>query len=292
MNVIKTVKLKINSHSNVFKETLSVYRNALACIVEIVNNEWTDISNLMTAKDKNNYTEKLIHKTVENPSPQYTKFDNLFYKFPSYFRRAAIAESIGIVNSYQSNLENWKLKKHKFESDGKILKDLAPVLSYKHYSFPVFYKGNMFKKLNNNQAKIKIFYKNDWSWVIIDFDSRNLLKRDLESYKECNPSLIKKGKNFYLHIPFEKSVKFKNIKLKDTTIISVDLGLTNSAVCSAMKADGTIIDRVFINQSVEKDQMFHRLGRLKKAQIQSCQNSNNTLPNHWRKVNNLQKQIV
>lgn len=59
-----------------------------------------------------------------------------------------------------------------------------------------------------------------------------------------------------------------------------------------MKSDGTITDRVFINQSVEKDQLLHRLGRLKKAQKKSGINSKNNFPNHWRKINNLQKQII
>ncbi|MBK5252196.1 MAG: hypothetical protein JJE29_06140, partial [Peptostreptococcaceae bacterium] len=131
-----------------------------------------DLAILETSKERFNQVEKLIHQTKDNPSPKYTQFDENFHKFPSYFRRSATAEALGIISSHKSNLFNYNEKKLQVESDG------------------------------------------------------------------------------------------------------------------------TVIDRVFINQSVEKDQLLHRLGRLKKAQKQSGQNSKNKFPNHWRKINNLQKQIV
>ena len=292
MTIAKTVKHKISSHSDVLKDTLYVYREALGFIIDVVNNEWENIASLSTSKERLNFVEKLIHATKENPSPKYKRFDTSFYKFPSYFRRSATAEAIGIFSSYRSNLQNYEKKKADFIAEGKSLKDKVPVLSKKHISFPAFYKGNMFKRLNDNQAMIKVFHKNDWIWIKISFDVKNLKNRDLLEYKELNPTLVKAGKKFYLSVPYKKSVPLKNTKLKDQTIIAVDLGLTNSAVCSAVKPGGTVTDRIFINQSVEKDQLLHRLGRLKKAQKKSGVNSKNNFPNHWRKINNLQKQIV
>lgn len=292
MKVAKTAKCKITTHNDIFLPTLNVYRDALRFIVNTVNNEWEDISILATSKEKLNYVEKLIHETKDNKNPKYDEFDKLFYKFPSYFRRSATAEVIGIVSSYRSNLANYEEKKAQLAREGKVLKDKAPRLSDKYYAFPVLYKGNMYQRISSNQAIVKVFKDNDWVWVTIDFDDRSLKKRDLDTFKECNPSLVKSGNKFYLHIPFDKNVKFKEKKLQDKTIIAVDLGLTNSAVCCAMKADGTVIDRLFINQPIEKDRMLHRLGRVKKAQQISCQNSKNTLPNYWRKINNLQKHIA
>ncbi|MDF2545399.1 MAG: transposase, OrfB family [Anaerosolibacter sp.] len=292
MKLAKTVKCRITSHSDIFVPTLNIYRDALGFIIQVVNNEWEDISNLSFANDKCSFVEKLIHETKENQNPKYKSFDSLFYKFPSYFRRGAINEAVGIVSSYRSNLSNYQEKKAQLQAEGKILKDKPPALSTKHYSFPAFYKGNMFQKLSSSEVMIKVFKDNDWQWIAITFDSKNLKKRDLETYKECNPTLIKSGNKFYLHIPFEGNFKFKEKKLKDKIAIAVDLGLTNSAVCSAMKSDGTVIDRLFINQPIEKDQMLHRLGRLKKTQKHSCVNSKNKLPNYWRKINNLQLQIV
>ncbi|OPL08743.1 MAG: transposase [delta proteobacterium ML8_F1] len=292
MKVTKTVRHKITSHTNRLKATLNIYREALAFIVDAINNEWETLSLMETSKERYNHVEKLIHETKENPSPQYPKFDQQFHKFPSYFRRSATAEAMGIVSSHRSNLANHYEKQRLFESEGKAFKDKAPTLSKKHDAFPVFYKSNMFNKLGDGEAMIKVFHKNDWVWIKISFEMKNLEKRDLLNYKAFNPTLVKHGKKYYLAVPYQKNMPLKNTKLEDQTIISVDLGLTNSAVCSAMRSDGTVTDRIFINQSVEKDRLLHRLGRLKKAQKKSGQNSKNNFPNHWRKINHLQKQIV
>ena len=53
--------------------------------------------------------ELLTHQTEKNPNTKYN-FDEDFYKFPSYLRRAAINEAIGKVSSYKSNLANWQEK--------------------------------------------------------------------------------------------------------------------------------------------------------------------------------------
>jgi hypothetical protein len=58
------------------------------------------------------FVEKLTHATKKNPCPTYGEFDVLFHKFPSYFRRSAIADAFGIVKSYRSNYANWEYEKH------------------------------------------------------------------------------------------------------------------------------------------------------------------------------------
>jgi putative transposase len=72
-------------------------------------------------------------------------------------------------------------------------------------------------------------------------------------------------------------------------IVAVYLGLTNSAVCSAMRFDGTVIGRKFINQPIEKDRLKMKVNKLKKAQSRSGYIS---APNYWRKINGLQKHII
>ena len=51
-----------------------------------------------------------------------------------------------------------------------------------------------------------------------------------------------------------------------------------------------LIDRLFINQSKEKDQLKHKLNKLAKAKRKS--GILNEKPNHWRKINGLQKFIT
>ena len=49
-------------------------------------------------------------------------------------------------------------------------------------------------------------------------------------------------------------------------ICSVDLGINTDAVCSIMRADGTILGRKFINFSSDKDHLYHVLGRIRRFQ--------------------------
>ena len=103
-----------------------------------------------------------------------------------------------------------------------------------------------------------------------------------DGYTMDSPSLVFKSKRFYLNVPFYKNVEL----LKEQDIaIGVDLGITNSAVVSAVMKDGTVIDRLFINQPKEKDHLKYQLDRLNKAN--SMSGHKNKKPNIWRKINNL-----
>ena len=62
MKVTNSYKVKLVNVNASLDATINVYRDAITYIIEIVNNEWKNIENL-TNKDKNNYIEKLIHKT-------------------------------------------------------------------------------------------------------------------------------------------------------------------------------------------------------------------------------------
>jgi IS605 OrfB family transposase len=247
-------------------------------------NEWDSISAL-SIKETVTVVERFIHGTKQNPSPLYGDFDSAFYKFPSYFRRAAIAEGFGIVKSYQSNLKN-----HCDKAQGLIFKDQPPQLQRDHYAFSVFYKENMSKNRTQDTIELKVFKDNDWKWITVSYKGKVLEHRSIRDYKICNPSLVKRRKMFALHFPFEKKITLNKTKLKDQVVVAVDLGLTKSAVCSAMDAKGTVTDRLFIDQPVEKDRMQTKLNKLK--QVQRLSGLKNRYPNHWRKINNYQKQIV
>ena len=53
---------------------------------------------------------------------------------------------------------------------------------------------------------------------------------------------------------------------KSRAICSVDLGINTDAVCSIMRADGTILGRKFINFPSDKDHLYHVLGRIRRFQ--------------------------
>ena len=62
-----------------------------------------------------------------------------------------------------------------------------------------------------------------------------------------------------------RSIREKELnELKNQKIVAVDLGLTNSAVCSAMTSKGTVLNRKFISLKREKDLLSHALNKNKK----------------------------
>ncbi|WP_255259860.1 hypothetical protein [Lentibacillus sp. CBA3610] len=251
MKVAKTLRHKVTNQSCIFDETLAIYNQALTFIMEVIDNEFVNLDDY-TTNSIVPAVEKLIHTTKSNPHPKYREFNTRFYKFPSYFRRGVIAAAFGKVKSFRSNYKNWEEEKAVVLSEGKKFNKNPPQLQLEHKEFPVFYRGNMFKHHSENTAQIKIFHQNDWVWIDIEFKEQDLYKRGVWDWKECNPKLVKVGKKYFLHISYESNVELSKKNINDQKICAVDLGITNSAVCSIMDARGTVLDRKFINQSKKK----------------------------------------
>ncbi|MBS4197479.1 transposase [Lederbergia citri] len=288
MKVVKTLKSKITNHSRIFDATLDIYNEALSFIIDVIDKEFVDIHNVST-ETMIAAVERLIHTTKLNPLPKYQEFNIRFYKFPSYFRRAAIASAFGKVKSHLTNLRNWEEERKIALSEGRKFKKKPPTLQLRHKDFPVFYKGNMFEKTSGSTAKIKVFHNNDWVWKEILFKELDLYKRDVWNWKENNPKLVKVGKKYFLHFSYESRVKLNKVDIKEQTICAVDLGINNSAVCSVMDAKGTVLARKFINQPKEKDRLYRMTSKLRKAQSVS---GGVSAPNYWRRINGIQTHIV
>jgi transposase, IS605 orfB family len=279
MNIVKTAKCKILNYTSIFDDTVSIYRSALSFYIDICYKEWDYISNLKS-KYRNNYIERITHKTSKSPDIKYD-FDSSFYKFPSYLRRAAIAEAIGYVSSFKSQLENYN------ESDKKAKQ---PTLNLHPNSYPVLYDKGNWIKLSDGKARIKIYRNNDWVWLDINYDIKPLYsskKYRFAGDEELSPAIRKYGKKYFLNISFKNKVKLTDNK---DIACSVDLGINTSATCSIITSDGTVVARLFINQASEKDRLNSLLGKLSKATRNS--GIKNSKPNLWRKINNVKKHIA
>lgn len=288
VKAVKTLRHKITSHSKIFDETVEVYRKALTYIVDVMDREFPDLEG-WNSKSIVSAVERLIHATKKNPCPKYEDFDRLFYKFPSYFRRSAIAEAFGILQSHRHRYERWLKEKREAEDEGRRFRKRPPKLQLNHRAFPVFYKDVMFQRTGDTTARIKVYHKNDWVWLDIRFKGQDLRKRGVADWKENNPALVKVGKKYFLHISYQKDVKPNDTPLSERKICAVDLGLNHSAVCSVMDAAGTVFARKFINQAKEKDRLYRTVNKLKKVQRQSgCVKA----PRYWRRINGLQRHIV
>ena len=225
--------------------TIKIYRSAIKYILKILDSEFTNIKDL-SSNEQVNFIEHLIHSTKDNIA-KYSDFDKNFYKFPSYLRREAINTALGIYKSWYSNYQIW-------EKSGKSFK--PPKLIYNHNIMPVFYKGNMYEEADGI-ARIKLYHNKDWVYFDIRLKKSDL--KYLDKYKDwtkSNPVLEKKGKIWSLRFCLSKKISLKNEELKNQIVIGVDLNVKNtSAVCSALKYDGTVLSRKFINCGREKDHL-------------------------------------
>lgn len=277
------------THKFAIIDTINIYRKAITYLIPIVNSNYETIETLK-GKERNNFIEKLIHSTKDNKSSY--DFDIKFYKFPSYLRRIAIQDALGIVSSYKNNFKNYLSEKHIAISNGKKFKKKEPKLTLKHFKCPTLYNGNMYAKITDNTVKIKVLIKNDWNYITINLKKSdiNYILKNCYNYKINSPILIKKGKNVYLSYSFSGETKINNTNLKNQKILAVDLGINTSATCSILNFDGTVRDRLFINQKSEKDHQNHLINRLKKKQKQgSISASNKSLR---AKINGLNNFIV
>ena len=273
MKITTSYKQRITNHehNSVLKNTVMLYTSVIKYLLDVVNNEWENIKDLRN-KEMVNYIEKLIHKTSDNPSPKYD-FDILFYKFPSYLRRNAIASAIGKIKSYKSNLTNW-------EATDKTTKQ--PSFPSVNREYPVLYQGNMFK----DDTKIKVFKNNDWVWIDLTFKKSDVdyINTHCMGRKKLCPKLVRNNKNWCLIFSFEENVKLKDIK---DTILAVDLGINNACVCSVMTKDGTILDRKFLRLTKEIDSLRYKRNKIKRAKKHGSKKT----PKLWAIANNMNKRI-
>ena len=201
MKIFSTYSVKIKHYNKIFQKTVEIYRSAVDFFICVCINEWKDIEQIDFTQRRMAYIEKLCHTTKNNPNPKYN-FDKRFYKMPSYLRRGAINEALGKVSSYMSNFSNWKKK-----PVGR-----APSKPKAGFIYPCLYKDNMYERTNTYEAKIKIFVNNTWDWINI------FLKKSDVDYilhkccdrKQCAPTLMKRGKQWFLDFPFEEKVKLKD----------------------------------------------------------------------------------
>lgn len=260
MQIMSTYRVKIKYYSGIFKDTVCIYRNAVNFLIDVCMSDWDVINKISNSKLKMSHVEKLIHKTKENPEPHYD-FDDRFYKMPTYIRRAAINEAIGKVASYDSNLSNWKLSDPRTRGN-------KPSFPNAGCCYPALYRGNMFIRIDDYTAQIKIYRNNTWDWITVQLRKSDVdyINHHCIKLKECVPTLQKRGKQWFLSFAFEQNKKLSATPIHDQIILAVDLGINSSCTCSVMRSDGTVLGRKFLHLPKEYDSLDHKIGHIKRAQ--------------------------
>ena len=280
MKCVNTYAVRITEAYGIFDDTLKVYRYAVMFFVDVITKEWDNISGCKL-NECINLVEPLTHETHNTKSPKYN-FDKHFYKFPSYYRRAAIKEAYGMVSSYKSNLQNWI-------QTPKATRGKCPQLPEQSDTFPCLYQGNCFVRLDNYTAKIKTYRNNTWDWVEVKLRKTDVdyINKRCSDRKECAPTLVKRHKVWELSFPFEHKTTFIDRALSERIIVSVDMGIINACTCSVMTSDGTVVGRHFLKLPAEYDSLTHALNDIRRSQ----KHGSRRMPSKWAKVRNINTDI-
>src|SRR5215831_8778721 len=164
------------------------------------------------------------------------------------FRRAAINAALGSARSFYSNLAKWRSRREKAEAKGKSFKERPPVPPRSWNKSATLYAG-MWKERVGSSVCIKVWTGTCQSWIRVRITGREIPDGvDLGS-----PQLVRRGKQWWLHTPVEKSFKSpgkieKQVRTNaQTKICAVDLNMNEHlAVCTIRTVEGSILATLFV----------------------------------------------
>ncbi|NEP34190.1 MULTISPECIES: transposase [unclassified Moorena] len=254
--VIRTDKWKLNPSSKqkgLFDETVKVYRQACKYLVGIIYTHWSELGGL-TADQLTPAVEKLMHETAKRPNIKYPQFNKAFYKFPSYYRRAAIAFAAGQVSSFVTRYCEWQSGNRK-RKDSK-----PPRLNADTGCYPALYKGQCYKMHGFDQVEIKVFDGKNWVWTMVQITGLRE-RHQVATNKMMSPLLVFNDRYCHLSVPFTcKPEKRK----PEANVTAVDLGINTTATVAVVTDDGTVIHCEFIHLGRDIDRRDKRLKSVSK----------------------------
>ena len=282
------------SQKRVMILTVAEYRRFVKPLVLVINARWISLVNL-TTKERVNAVEKIIHQTAKNPLPQHLYFQKVvnlypsFRKFPSYLRRAAIADALGIVSSFQTRYRQWQSgeRKHRFARPPK----LTPMCN----SYPALYQGQqVLYHSDYSSVDLKVWNGTDWLWLLdIKVKKHGLSRHLIAGNKIQSPALVVNQRTCQLSMP----VQVKKVDLKETDFVcSIDLGINNAATASIVGRNGTVKARKFINPARDIDRRNQRRMKISAKSKQTKNITQSDLPQGfcqglYRKSSNINREI-
>jgi transposase len=244
--------------------------------------------------------EKLTHTTEANPHPIMPLTD-IAKDIPALFRRAAINAALGTARSFFSSLKKWRLRKEKYEAQtarsGKKPFRERPPVPPRTWNKSVPFYASQWKERRDHSILLKVWTGSCWSWLKVGVLSRELP----EGFELGSPSLVRKGKQWWLHTPIEKQIApptkvVEQITSAQTRICAVDLNLDQHlAVCSVQAVDGTILATSFIGNGTAVSGCRKKLlggiarNRSQTGIIAEDEQDNATL---WAKIRNIDEHIA
>lgn len=253
MKMVTSYTIAFKDGYDAVKRTTVIFNDAIRYLTDVTLEQWESISCINGLLGRKQYIEHLVHST-KNRKAVYN-FDRKFYKFPCYLMRAAIAEALGNVQAYMSNIDSWV----KNECRGA-----KPKLDRGGHVLPCLYRGNMYREGFGDEAYIKVFRNSDWVWqkIRLSHSDRKYLEKKAKGAAVSAPSIVKKHGKYELRFALAREVELSSKEIYEQKACAVDLGITTDATCCVMDAHGTVLSRRFITCSREKDQVNRALHRV------------------------------
>lgn len=250
--IIRTDKWTLNPTAQqrvLFGETVKVYRRLCRYLVGIVFTHWSELGGL-SSQQQIPAVERLIHATAKHPVVKYPSMDGVFYKFPSYYRRAAISFAIGQVSSYITRYREWQCGLSRQRREAK-----PPILKAEAGCYPVLYKGQCYKLHGYRAIEVKVFTGTDWIWTKVQITGLRE-RHGIPGNKMLSPALIFNNRACHLSVPFDCVPEKRN---PDNNVVAVDLGINTTATVTVVTFGGTVIHREFIHPGRDIDRRDQRL---------------------------------
>ena len=224
--------------------------------------------------------ERLMHPTTKNPQPKHQYFNNRFYKFPSYLRRAAINFAYGQVSSYMSRYDDW------LDGKRKHAHARPPVFNPVAGCYPALYRGQLYKlDAQFKTASIKLWDGKEWLWhqIPIKATRQRHTQGELKS-----PSLIV-GKSIHLSVP----VSLTPARLTNhQRVLSVDIGINTLATASVVTSSGTVTARGFFHPAADIDRRNQQANTIRQKAGKTAVLSKGFCKGHYRKARHINEQIA
>ena len=253
MRTVSSYGVEIRKQNIPVRQTMEIYRQAVGYLTEIYAQVWEELRKIPETKKRFNTAEHMVHMTKKNTAR--FDFDLRFPKMPSYLRRSAIQHALGSVSSYKTRLGQWK--------ETGVLSGRSK-LTCRNHAMPVFYRDVMYREgaEGKDEAYLKLYDGHDWKWfrVYLKRTDMEYLRRNWKGKKASAPALEKRHCRYFLRFSYTEEVTLTKTPVKEQIICSVDLGINTDAVCTIMRADGTVLGRRFIDHPSEKDRMYPHTG--------------------------------
>jgi putative transposase len=298
-----TIRQSLNyqsQHADCFAANHALFNRVVAFYFEVIQAHETVLD--LSTKEALTALETLTHATSKNRAP-VMPLTEIAQDVPAMFRRAAINAALGSARSFYSALKKWRTRREKAEAEqgrkGKKQKfTKRPPVPPRTWNKSVPFYAGQWKERTGSSILLKVWTGTCWSWIKV-----RTLGRDLPDGVEMgSPSLVRRGKQWWLHTPLEKKfgspakIEQQVTTNAHTRICAVDLNLdTHLAVCTVQTVEGTILATRFIGHGREisgfRKQQFGRIARnrAKTGIIGAGEQDNADL---WCKIKQVDEQIA